>query len=556
MNNNGQLRTYAPEECAVFRVTTAKYGGLSNMAGGFPLLVNDTTIWSSEALYQACRFPLRPDVQEIVLAERSAMTAKMKSKKYRREHTRPDWDAIKVKLMKWCLRVKLAQNWQRFGEVLRSTGDKPIVEESRKDDLWGAKRSEDGKLVGMNVLGRLLMELRQELASPNSECLRSVPVPDISNFLLLGEPIRPINPGSPSPEELKRGVIAKRDVANTSPPRYNESPNAKSKSKSFWPTSPDADIAANAGLHLVGLKITNDLHYIFRPKPISDIGIDGEIEIREQDKSHGRVIAVQIKAGPSYLRERTKGGFVYRGSMTHLRYWLNYSVPVIVILCDLSGSTCYWQLVDLERIRFHESSWSMEVPYAQKVDPSAVEPFRHMSARFQKQDIVDLLFKSWLVESHYYELTLAHILEQPRDYHWLRFLGQDMGHRFTMADYVVADLQQFDQSQIDEMIRWAEHNHKQYTYDKLLLGLISETRQAFPMNYKPKRTHGGLTVEIVPLILRLDDQPKLCEVGADGRLITAYFDHHALDGCGAEVPQQRIQILPSALAEATPTQRD
>jgi hypothetical protein len=198
----------------------------------------------------------------------------------------------------------------------------------------------------------------------------------------------------------------------------------------------------------------------------------------------------------------------------------------------------------------------MDVPYSQKLDSSAVESFGRISARFQKQDIVDVLFKNWFVESHYYELILADILEQPRDYHWLRFLGQDVNHRFTMADYVTADLRQFDQAQIDEMIRWGEHNHKQYTYDKLLLGLISETSQAFPINYKPKSIHGGLSVEMVPLILRLDDELKLCELGADGRLITAYFDHRAVDGCGAEVPQQRIKVLPSAFAEATPIQTD
>src|SRR5688500_17085052 len=85
----------------------------------------------------------------------------------------------------------------------------------------------------------------------------------------------------------------------------------KSAARSFWPKSTDADITANTGVNLVGLKTTNDLRYIFRPKPISDIGIDGEIEIRHPGKSHGRIIAVQIKAGPSYLRERTREAFVY-----------------------------------------------------------------------------------------------------------------------------------------------------------------------------------------------------------------------------------------------------
>ena len=109
--------------------------------------------------------------------------------------------------MKWCLRVKLAQNWERFGELFRSTGDKPVVEESRKDDFWGAKRSENGTLVGMNVLGRLLMELRQELTSPNSESLGSVAVPAIPNFLLLGEPIGPINPRSASADMTFRTLF-------------------------------------------------------------------------------------------------------------------------------------------------------------------------------------------------------------------------------------------------------------------------------------------------------------------------------------------------------------
>src|SRR5437868_5863915 len=121
MTNKEQERTYIANQSVVFRVTKAAYGGLSNMAGGYPLRVNDANIWSSEALYQACRFPHRPEIQKLILNERSPMTAKMKSKRYR-EVTRPDWNHIKVKVMKWCLRVKLAQNWDCFRELLLSTG--------------------------------------------------------------------------------------------------------------------------------------------------------------------------------------------------------------------------------------------------------------------------------------------------------------------------------------------------------------------------------------------------------------------------------------------------
>lgn len=196
-----QTRTYDRRTSAVFCKTKEAFGGLSNMAAGFPLIVNGVRIRTSEALYQACRFPHRPDVQKLIIAERSPMTAKLKGKPHRHD-TRPDWDATRVTIMRWCLRVKLAQHWREFGELLRSTGNKPIVEESRKDDYWGAKVIDPNTLVGMNVLGRLLMELREDLESASGDRLRHVTPPSIPNFLLYDDPIRAVEGGgTPSANE-------------------------------------------------------------------------------------------------------------------------------------------------------------------------------------------------------------------------------------------------------------------------------------------------------------------------------------------------------------------
>ena len=183
-----ETRTYNRFECVSFRTTDGKFGGLSNMAPGFPLSINGVSIRTSEALYQACRFPHLPDVQALIIAENSPMTAKMKSKPFRKE-SRPDWDAVRVKVMRWCLRVKLAQNLEKFGSLLLETADSPIVEDSRKDDFWGAKPLEDGTLVGMNVLGRLLMELREQVRVSDAQALKQVEPPLISTFLLLSKPI-------------------------------------------------------------------------------------------------------------------------------------------------------------------------------------------------------------------------------------------------------------------------------------------------------------------------------------------------------------------------------
>lgn len=195
MSEARQMRVYDPAKSAVFLKTNERFGGLSNMAPGFPIVVNGVRIRTSEALYQACRFPRRPDIQRQIINDPSPMTAKMRSKPYRSD-TREDWESVRVGIMRWCLRMKLAQNWSTFGTLLLSTGDMPIVEKKvRRKDFWGATEQPDGTLLGMNVLGRLLMELREELKTDAAGQLHCVDVPAIEDFLLLGLPIPPLPAG-------------------------------------------------------------------------------------------------------------------------------------------------------------------------------------------------------------------------------------------------------------------------------------------------------------------------------------------------------------------------
>lgn len=190
MAKKPEIRTYSRADSVVFCKTKEAFGGLSNMAAGFPLRINGVQILTSEALYQACRFPHMPDVQKLIIGQASPMTAKMKGKPYR-NGTRKDWDAVRIGIMRWCLQVKLAFHWVAFGNLLLSTENKSIVEESKKDDFWGAKPQEDGTLVGANVLGRLLMGLREDLRRDNPE-LHLVSPPPIPDFLLLGRTIEAV----------------------------------------------------------------------------------------------------------------------------------------------------------------------------------------------------------------------------------------------------------------------------------------------------------------------------------------------------------------------------
>ena len=181
-------RSYNPAQCVVFRKTREEYGALSNMAGGYPLVVDGTALRTSEALYQCFRYPHRPDIQRALIHEASPMTAKMKSRRHQSE-TRPDWQRVRIDVMRWCLRVKLAQHWATFGRLLESTGERPIVEHSRRDAFWGAKSRPTGELVGVNALGRLLMELRDEMRHLNYIKMKNIGPPSLPDARLLGKPI-------------------------------------------------------------------------------------------------------------------------------------------------------------------------------------------------------------------------------------------------------------------------------------------------------------------------------------------------------------------------------
>lgn len=204
-------RKYYKQEVIVFQKNEDAFGHLSNMATVFPVVVNNIPIRTIEALYQACRFPDHPEAQREVIEQKSPMGAKYKSRSYKLL-TRPDWEEVKVSVMRWCLRVKLVQHWDAFSSVLLATGDRSIVEQSKVDPFWGAKPHPDGTLVGCNVLGRLLMELREEITK-NPGQIKAVHPLAIPSFHLYNEPIKAVYPVDIPVDDNKRST-------STQPPLF------------------------------------------------------------------------------------------------------------------------------------------------------------------------------------------------------------------------------------------------------------------------------------------------------------------------------------------------
>ncbi|MGA2222982.1 MAG: NADAR family protein [Syntrophobacteraceae bacterium] len=127
---------------------------LSNMAGGMEIFWKGLGFYSSVQLYQACKYlpdvecipksatePVEPNVQKRILASKNPMAAKMTQKcAYKDGLMRRDWEEIKVECMLWVLELKLRWNPKTFGEVLKKTGDRTIVQKSSKDTFWGCKQ--------------------------------------------------------------------------------------------------------------------------------------------------------------------------------------------------------------------------------------------------------------------------------------------------------------------------------------------------------------------------------------------------------------------------------
>ena len=77
---------------------------------------------------------------------------------------RPDWNAIKVSVMRDILRAKAMQHSYVLRKLL-ATGDRELVEDSWRDDFWGWGPERNGT----NMLGKLWMEIRAELRAASKE---------------------------------------------------------------------------------------------------------------------------------------------------------------------------------------------------------------------------------------------------------------------------------------------------------------------------------------------------------------------------------------------------
>ncbi|MGU5654954.1 NADAR family protein [Aeromonas allosaccharophila] len=159
------LRIYNKDASCVFFKTKEQWGEFSNMSHDFPYLLGGAHIITNEHLYQALKFQSFPYLQKDIL---SAKTAK-EAKSIARLNVEKIQDDKKesIKYMRYVLFCKYKAYTAFFDDLFLKSDNNPIVEMSYKDEFWGAI-PDDNKLIGINALGRLWMEVRENRTNINN----------------------------------------------------------------------------------------------------------------------------------------------------------------------------------------------------------------------------------------------------------------------------------------------------------------------------------------------------------------------------------------------------
>lgn len=133
------------------------------------------------------------------------------------------------------------------------------------------------------------------------------------------------------------------------------------------------------GIATVQLAVA-ELGFLFREQPTDDYGIDAHVETTKDGQVLGHLLAIQVKAGESYFRAEDQNGWWFRPTATHVRYWLDHSLPVLVVLVNPTSGVCYWEQVrESTLVPVGDNSWKMLVPSSQTLTGGSAAQLRSIA---------------------------------------------------------------------------------------------------------------------------------------------------------------------------------
>ena len=97
------------------------------------------------------------------------------------------------------------------------------------------------------------------------------------------------------------------------------------------------------GVHHCG-EIAERNNWMFREQPIDDVGIDAHMEFIESTGKPKQLLALQIKSGSSWFKEKKDNYIIFRYiNERQYNYWTMNSLPCIVVLYNPDDDMCIWE---------------------------------------------------------------------------------------------------------------------------------------------------------------------------------------------------------------------
>ena len=141
--------------------------------------------------------------------------------------------------------------------------------------------------------------------------------------------------------------------------------------------APISDRTAQRGVALA-MEAFEALSFAFRVQHDEDYGIDAHVELIEDERPTGRLLGIQLKAGPSYFKESIGDSYVFRADSRHIEYWFDHCLPVLICLCDLDSRQVYWQVVNAETASSTGKRFKVLVPMSQRLDSNYEANLRNL----------------------------------------------------------------------------------------------------------------------------------------------------------------------------------
>lgn len=189
------------------------------------------------------------------------------------------------------------------------------------------------------------------------------------------------------------------------------------------PMYPESEYIGDLGVRTVESIVCDEIGLIFRRQEKNDLGIDAHIEYLQEDrKGTGRLIAIQIKCGASFFKEQNDEGFIYRGELKHYHYWINHSLPVILIICHPITKDSYWVHITKANTTLLSKSWRITIPFNHRLDAESKYELKRIADQLQHGDMAELALFKFLHEKYENRIKICPLILEPHDFHGLSYI--------------------------------------------------------------------------------------------------------------------------------------